>query len=165
MAKHDNFKNEILVLKALIRNSKLSVNDIAGKTKLSRQTVSNIKHKLENTKNIWGYTIGFNPEHLDYKHYVLLAKGTPKMNTDKTVVFYFNKNREKINQHDAIFICTSVLHGEYDLMVQFLARGTKQAREISFLILEPVMEQVLKYHILEGVHNLRMLSFVNPEII
>ncbi|WP_048162018.1 TRASH domain-containing protein [Thermoplasma acidophilum] len=58
-------KRELLVLRALYRNSRLSIEEISGETGISRNTVAQIIKKLENEGTIQGYTVRMNDDKLE----------------------------------------------------------------------------------------------------
>ncbi|MFC2134552.1 hypothetical protein ACFLTH_08040 [Bacteroidota bacterium] len=87
-------KNELSVLRELVREPEITFTKLSNKTKLSTKTIVNIKKRLEKQRIIRGYDCLFNHKKLGInKQIIFLKLGDPGINTMNALETYCSMNR------------------------------------------------------------------------
>ena len=161
-----------LILHELIKNSKISSEDIGKKIGLTRQTVSKIIKKLEDDKTIWGYTIIASETPNYYgtkKHFLAFIK------TDDIEELMKNVKRKVLNTNERDnflaknqlknigFDFAAFYHGEYDLVVAFFADNLFEAKRLISAI-KAENPSIKKVDILQPILITRRGGFSNPKL-
>ncbi|MEF8847750.1 MAG: Lrp/AsnC family transcriptional regulator [Candidatus Thermoplasmatota archaeon] len=157
-------KDELEVLKKLSEDAKQSPNEISNKCGFSRQKAWRIIKKLENTKEIWGYTTITDEEKSDQNIYITMIQGkTP----DKKFVEKMSedlKEKKPKKDLDVDIVEIFLLHGGFDWLIMYTAKDIRHARKFSGYLEKKYGEIFEKIELLEEIFPLIKAGKVNPRL-
>lgn len=158
------YTNKEKILEELQKNGRASVSEIADKLGLSRQTVAKIISNMEKNKEIWGYTVIFNPELIGKKEFIFLAKLDLSINTNDIKEKVINFKFIKINEEKYKFKSSVFYYGNTDLIISILAKDIIEAKKLmnSFKNLFPL--NIKEIDLLEEIATFRSNYIINPNI-
>ena len=151
-------------LRILQTNSGDNIEKIAKNCGFSRQKVWRIKKRLENNKTIWGYNAVVDNEKLDMKRYMMLVKRSSQPVGDainKITKLTAGKKAEEIGID---VLSVGYMHGEYDVVIVFMADGIKNAKKFEEILISELPNLIRKLDLMEYVFLLRDGGITNPEI-
>lgn len=151
--------NESKVLEVLKKNARMSLEQIAKETGLTRQTVVKIIKKLEDANVILGYQPNINYNLLGYKIFILLAKVKPDLNF-KLIGEAINRTR--IGKKGAMLFYAGYFNGTYDFYVAFGAHDLAHATSIVNYISNPFSDIIQELVLEEALINIAFNDIFNP---
>jgi DNA-binding Lrp family transcriptional regulator len=156
-------EDETLVIKALHKNSKDSLQSLAKSCGFSQQKVQRIIKRLENEGIIWGYTSVTDEKRQGRLRYIVLIKRSMNK-VDKEIVkkianLSYNEEYEKqeILIEDGFY-----LHGEYDWMIIFTAKSLRDAKKFSSVLLEKYPNLIAKVTLMHAMFSTKNHHIKNP---
>jgi len=135
-----------MILKILLRDSRLSLRQIAKKTGLSLSTIASRLRKLEKTGVIKKYTIEIDPEKLGYVFPVIID-----VKVSKGKLFEVEKEIAKHPNVLAVYDIT----GEYDVTVYAIFKTRKE--------LDNFVKMLQRIENIERTHTKLILNVVKDE--
>jgi len=156
------------VLKELRINARQSIEKIAKKIGMTRQTVKKTIKKLEKENIIWGYTAVAPEAYLFYNNlHLFLVQVKAKKDVDFLEVFkeFFEKDFPKILKtwEPKRMLMSFMTFGEYDINLMFFAKDMMDARKIFYSLFNRHLHQLENYSLLE-VYFVLHCGFPNPKI-
>lgn len=156
-------EDDTLVVKALHKNSKDSLQSLAKSCGFSQQKVQQIIKRLENERIIWGYTAVTDEKKQGRLRYVVLIKRSMNK-VDKEIVkkiahLSFNDEYEK---QDILIEDGFYLHGEYDWMIIFTAKSLRDAKKFSSVLLEKYPNLIAKVTLMHAMFSTKNHHIKNP---
>ncbi|MDG6219475.1 MAG: Lrp/AsnC family transcriptional regulator [Candidatus Thermoplasmatota archaeon] len=158
ISKEQEIENIRKVAYLLRDNARITTEEIAQQTKLTRQTVSKIIRNLEKTNAIWGYSTFFDPEKIGLRIFIILAKSKRNIDIEliKKSIRETTKTQEKIG-----VIHAGYFTGHYDLIILYYAESVSRAtkvmniwkKQLDFVLEDVVLQQELFPITQGGVRN------------
>jgi DNA-binding Lrp family transcriptional regulator len=148
------------IIDILKKNAKTSTEKIAQQVGLSRQQVWKIIKQLEQDGIIWGYSAIVDPNRLNMRVYNMLIKSRPTIGYE--VLANEIRDFHKVPPPPGIkWLSLCYLHGNYDWLVVFAAKGTIEAKKAEDWIKkrygkymqEYILEEVVFPFVIQGVTN------------
>lgn len=158
-------EDENKILLELSNNSNKSINEIAKKCGFSRQKVWRIIKNLERNHTIWGYTTVVDKEKQDLVNYTILIKRTnipiEKELTEKII----KRELDHFAENIGVYVeCSHYTHGEYDWVVCFDAKNTKDAKRFCEALTKLFCNNIKEIHLLETLFTAKNNGITNPDI-
>ena len=163
MIETDNEKNSNLeekILEELQKNCRLNIDEIGKKCGCSRYKVKRVMKKLEENNTIVGYSAIINPNKVNRKCFILLAKRSHiPLEEDilKSLLAQRDTNLSRetdfVPNADVKSIASSYVHGDYDWVLVFTAKDISIAKDF--------YNKIIKYYN-KYVVNLKLLEVVIP---
>ena len=151
-------------LKVLQKNSGDSIENIAKRCGFSRQKVWRIKKRLEKNKTIWGYSAIVDDEKLDRTRYMMLVKRSSQPVGDAINKITNLTMHKKGKEIGIDILSVGYMHGEYDVVIVFMADGIKNAKKFKEILISEAPNLIRKLNLMECVFLLRDGGITNPEI-
>lgn len=151
--------NESKVLEVLKKNARMSLEQIAKESGLTRQTVVKIIKKLEDANVILGYQPNINYNLLGYKIFILLAKVKPDFNFK---LMGEAIKRTEIRKKGAMLFYAGYFNGKYDFYVAFGAHDLAHATSIVNYISNPFSDVIQEIVLEEALINIAFNDIFNP---
>jgi DNA-binding Lrp family transcriptional regulator len=158
-------EDEEKILEILQTNAKASIDDIAKKCGFSRQKVWRIIKKLEEEKTIWGYTVIYDQERYDWKHFTMMVKRTTVALDQRTLQEILTTRLDDILP-DSIIKMEHIeyVHGYYDGVFTFFAPDLIVAKRFCDRFKERFHQYIASADLLEGIFFIRNQMLSNPDI-
>lgn len=127
--------NKEKIIKCLCDSARKSIKQISIETGISRQATSRIIKQLEEDKIIWGYTPIIDYSFIGKKTFYLFIKinhSVPlnQLGSDIQKEFAEDTHKNLLGfNNDIIWVDTTYMHGEYDMLLKFLADDLLVAKE------------------------------------
>ncbi len=158
-------EDEEKILQILQMNAKASIDDIAKKCGFSRQKVWRIIKKLDEDKNIWGYTAICNQERYNLKHFIMLMKRNTNPIDQKVMQEILTTRLDDLVPGSHIEIeDIEYVHGSCDGIFSFFAPDLIAAKKFSDRFKEHFNEYIADVELLEGIFFIRNQRLTNPDI-
>ena len=157
-------EDEKKLLKMLQFNSGDSIENIAKISGFSRQKVWRIKKRFEKDKTIWGYNAIVDDIKLGVTRYIMLIKTSAQPvggAIHKIIDLTVQKKGEDIGID---IISGSYLHGRYDWLVIFTAKGIHNAIKLKEILFAEYPQLIIEAEIMEYIFPLKDGGIINPEI-
>lgn len=159
-------ENMYKILRSMKKYARKEVKDIAEETGLTRQTVSKLLNKMEEKKIIWGYAPIGDLDFFNMKHYTVFARVKSTVNKEKALAEYFGVQIKKLGSMDNVYILNSaILHGKYDVIIQFIAKDIINARKVFYHIFGNFIKHLEEYEIEESIVVTRKHGILNPNLL
>ena len=157
-------EDEKKIIAELQNNSGDSIENIAKNCGFSRQKVWRIKKRLEKNKTIWGYSAVVDNEKLDVKRYIMLIKKSAQPvgdAVDKIIDFTLQKKGVEIGVD---ILSGGYLHGNYDWVLIITAKGIKNVKKFSEILIREFQHIIREVDIMEYIFPIKECGITNPEI-
>ena len=157
--------DETKVIEQLQKNCMENLDLFAKNCGFSRQKVWRIIKKLEGEKTIWGYTVIYDQERYNMKHFTMMIKRT-------TVPLQQNMIQEILTTHlddilpDFLIKIENIeyVHGFYDGIFTFFAPDLIVAKRFCDRFKERFYQYIASADLLEGIFFVRNQTLQNPDI-
>ena len=157
-------EDEKLVIKYLTEDARQTPNEIAKKCGFSRQKSWRIIKRLEEKREIWGYTAIVDEEKMNETTFVALIRSkSPIIDMTKKLADRLKSEKSK-KEVDIELIDVFFLHGAYDWMVIFNAKDIRHATRYVGYLEKNYGERIIEIRILENVFPLVKGGKTNPNI-
>ncbi|MEM4160963.1 MAG: Lrp/AsnC family transcriptional regulator [Thermoplasmata archaeon] len=153
-----------LILRELLRDPTVGINEIAKRAGTYRQRVWRLKKKLEEEKAIWGYTPVLAEEKFGHQQYIILLKLKP-MNEKLASLMIKRIKQGEPATYEVRLINVVYVNGDFDWIVIFSAPDRMRAKKYyeslrinydNYLLEKPVLLDINMFLVREGK--------VNPEM-
>jgi len=153
------------VITELLKNSKISPDNIAKKYGYSRNRVQRIIKKLEKNRAIWGYHAVVSDEQLGLKRYFILIKKTiTPVSKDKLDIVITRRLKKEIGKIGVFIDCSFFLHGSFDWLICLSACDVKYVKKFIEIFNELFRVHVFKIEVLEVIFPVEKCGFDNQDL-
>jgi DNA-binding Lrp family transcriptional regulator len=157
--------DELKVIQVLQKNAHENIDKIAKKCGFSRQKVWRIIKKLEKEKTIWGYTVIYDDDLTNLKHFTMLVKRTTMPIEKKTITEILDTRLEDLLPDGSIRMENiEFVHGSLDGVFSFWADSLITAKRFCERFNERFNGYVVSYELLETIITVRRANIRNPHI-
>ena len=159
-------EDEKKILKELLKNANLSVNEIADRLGFSRSKARRIIKNLEEDKTIWGYTAIIDKDKIGLKSYCILLKKASVKVKESDLDIVINRDLIDVAKADGVDLDSEYFfNGVYDGQIWVTAENVNQVKRFINDMNNLIGSEYLKAtDILEVLLPLRERGFNNPNL-
>lgn len=153
------------VLTELLKNSKVTLENIAKKYGYSRNKVQRIIKRLEKNRAIWGYHAVVSDEQLGLKRYFILIKKTIlPVSKDKLDIVITRELKKEIEKIGVFIDCSFFLHGSFDWLICLSAYDVKHVKKFIEMFNKLFLVNISKIEVLEVIFPVEKCGFNNQNL-